>query len=69
MLIVEIAFCVAVFSVNPSFGRISMRALVDSLSLERIIPSGSVSQEVKLFVENISTDDLFKVNKSYFLHN
>ena len=64
MLIVEIAFCFAVFSVNPSFGRISMRALVDSLSLERIIPSGSVSQEVKLFVENISTDDLFKVNKS-----
>ena len=64
MLIVEIAICFAVFSVNPSFGRISMRALVDSLSLERIIPSGSVSQEVKLFVENISTDDLFKVNKS-----
>ena len=35
MLIVEIAFCFGVFSVNPSFGRISMRALVDSLSLER----------------------------------
>ena len=64
MLIVGIAFCFAVFSVNPSFGRISKRALVESLSLERIIPSGSVSQEIKLFVENISTDDLFKVNKS-----
>ena len=64
MLIVEIAFCFGVFSVNPSFGRISMRAL--SLNLETIIPSGSVSQEVniKLFVENISTDDLFNVNKS-----
>ena len=70
MLIVEIAFCFGVFSVNPSFGRISMRALVDSLSLETIIPSGSVSQEVniKLFVENILTDILFKVNKSYFLY-
>ena len=68
MLIVEIAFCFGVFSVNPSFGRISMRALVDSLSLETIIPSGSVSQEVniKLFVENISTDDLFNVNKSFY---
>ena len=64
MLIVEIAFCYAVFSVNPSFCRISKRALVESLSLERIIPSGSVSQEIKLFVENILTDDLFKVNKS-----
>ena len=66
MLIVEIAFCFGVFSVNPSFSRISVRALVDSLSLERIIPSGSVSQEVniKLFVENISTDDFFNVNKS-----
>ena len=65
MLFVEITFCYAVFSVNPSFGRISKRALVESLSLERIIPSDSVSQEIKLFnVENILTDDLFKVNKS-----
>ena len=64
MLIIEIAFCYAVFSVNPSFGRISKRALVESLSLERIIPSGSVSQEIKLSVENILIDDLCKVNKS-----
>ena len=64
MLIAEIGFCYAVFSVNPSFGRISKRVLVESLSLEIIIPSGSVSQEIKLFVENILTDDLFKVNKS-----
>ena len=64
MLIVEIAFCYAVFSVNPSFGRISMLALVESLSLEIIIPSGYVSKEIKLFVENILlTDDHFKVNK------
>ena len=57
------AFCYAVFSVNPSSGRISKRMLVESLSLETIIPSASVSQEVKLVVENILTDDLFKVNK------
>ena len=62
MLIVKIAFCYAVFSVNPSFGQISKHALVESL--ERIIPSDSVSQEIKLFVENILTDALFKVNKS-----
>ena len=43
MLIVEIAFCYAVFSVNPSFGRILKRVLVESLSLETIIPSSSVS--------------------------
>ena len=49
---VEIAFCYALFSVNPSSGRISKRALVESLSLETIIPSGSVSQEIKLFVEH-----------------
>ena len=51
---------------NPSSGRISKRALVESLSLETIIPSGPVLQEIKLlnFVEHIElTDDLFKVNK------
>jgi len=46
MLIAEIGFCHAVLSVNPSFGRISKRVLVESLSLETIIPSGSVSQEI-----------------------
>ena len=51
MLIVECAFRYAVFSANPSFGQISKHALVESLSLETIIPSGSVSQEIKLFVE------------------
>ena len=64
MLIVECVFRYAVFSVNPSFGQISKHALVESLSLETIIPSGSVSQEIKLFVENILIDDLFKVKKS-----
>jgi len=61
---IEIAFCYAVFSVNPSSGRISKHALVESLSLKTIIPSGSVSQGITLFIENILTDDLFKVNKS-----
>ena len=61
---IEIAFCYAVFSVNPSSGRISKRTLVESLSLETIILSASVSQEIKLVVENILTDNLFKVNKS-----
>jgi len=60
---IEIAFCYAVFSVDHFSGRISKRALVESLSLETInIPSGSVSQGIKLFVENILTDHLFKVN-------
>ena len=53
----EIVFCYALFSVNPSSGRISKRALVESLSLETIIPSGPVLQEIKLlnFVEHIDT--------------
>ena len=46
MLIAEIAFCYAVLSVNPSFDRISKCVLVESLSLETIIPSGCVSQEI-----------------------
>jgi len=50
--------------VNPFSGQISKRLLVESLSLKTVIPSGSVSQGIKLFVENILTDDLFKVNKS-----
>ena len=55
---IEIAFCYALFSVNPFSGWISKRALVESLSLETIIPS--VSHGIKLFVENILTDKLFK---------
>ena len=64
---IEIAICYAAFSANPLCGRVSKRALVESLSFETIIPSGSVSQEIKLFVEKILTDDLFKVNRSKFL--
>ena len=36
-------FLLCCISVNPSFGRISKRVLVESLSLETIIPSSSVS--------------------------
>ena len=53
---IEIAFCYAVFSVNPFSGRISKRAFVESLSLETIIRSGFLSQGIKLFVENLLTD-------------
>ena len=45
-MIVEIAFCYAVFLVNPSFGRVLKHVLVESLRLKKIIPSGSVSQEI-----------------------
>ena len=46
MMIVEIAFCYAVFPVTPSFGQVSKHVLVESLSLKKIILSGSVSQEI-----------------------
>ena len=53
---------------NPFCGRISKHALVESRSFKIIIPSSSVSQRIKLFVEKILADDLFKVNRSRFLH-
>ena len=58
---IEIAFCYALFSVNPFSGWISKRALVESLSLEAIIPS--VSHGIKVFVENIDRRP-FQINKS-----